>query len=226
MNKRLFERLVESMKQHGEIARGERAPSRQPFREVLTLEREHTGALKTGRDLLRAIQAAIADIDRGLHFDDASARQLLQTSADEEGIQNWLAGELKLRAKGRFHIHREAEVAQGDKPDIIATSAAGPFEVALEIKRCGDGWTLKDLDHALQHQLAENYLRPESRRHGILVLVHPTSRRWRDTTTGEWFSFSALISRLSASALRLLWNKMGPIEVRVAGIDAAASSRP
>lgn len=29
MNKRLFERLVESMKQHGEIARGERAPSRQ-----------------------------------------------------------------------------------------------------------------------------------------------------------------------------------------------------
>lgn len=29
MNKRLFERLVESMKEHGEIARGERAPSRQ-----------------------------------------------------------------------------------------------------------------------------------------------------------------------------------------------------
>lgn len=29
MDKRLFERLVESMKQHGEIARGERAPSRQ-----------------------------------------------------------------------------------------------------------------------------------------------------------------------------------------------------
>lgn len=29
MNKRLFERLVESMQQHGEIARGERVPSRE-----------------------------------------------------------------------------------------------------------------------------------------------------------------------------------------------------
>lgn len=29
MNKRLFEQLVESMRQHGEIACGERAPSRQ-----------------------------------------------------------------------------------------------------------------------------------------------------------------------------------------------------
>ena len=29
MNKKLFERLVESMQQHGEIARGERAPSRE-----------------------------------------------------------------------------------------------------------------------------------------------------------------------------------------------------
>lgn len=29
MNKRMFERLVESMEQHNEIARGERAPSRE-----------------------------------------------------------------------------------------------------------------------------------------------------------------------------------------------------
>lgn len=29
MDKRLFERLVESMREHGEIARGERKPSRQ-----------------------------------------------------------------------------------------------------------------------------------------------------------------------------------------------------
>lgn len=29
MNKRLFERLVESMQQHGEIARGERSPPRE-----------------------------------------------------------------------------------------------------------------------------------------------------------------------------------------------------
>jgi len=31
MDKKLFERLVLSMKQHGEIARGERAPSREFF---------------------------------------------------------------------------------------------------------------------------------------------------------------------------------------------------
>lgn len=53
MNKQLFERLVESMTEHGEIARGERKPSRQfQFADVGTLRnsqqgrREPTGPVK------------------------------------------------------------------------------------------------------------------------------------------------------------------------------------
>lgn len=38
MNKRLFERLVESMQQHAEIARGERAPSREFHIDAVTVK--------------------------------------------------------------------------------------------------------------------------------------------------------------------------------------------
>lgn len=38
MNKRLFERLLESMQQHGEIACGERAPSREFHVDAVTVK--------------------------------------------------------------------------------------------------------------------------------------------------------------------------------------------
>ena len=38
---------------------------------------------------------------------------------DEESVKNWLAEQLLLRARYRYHVHLEAEVANKDKPDII-----------------------------------------------------------------------------------------------------------
>ena len=147
--------------------------------EVRGFERTFLTPAKTGADLLRVVLGVLADIQRGLTTDDFSSRALLERAKDEDEVQPWLAEQMLLRAKGRFQITRENEIALGDKPDITVSSTACPFQVAVEIKHGGKGWTGAELQNALRVQLAVDYLKPKSRRHGVLVITHHHSRRWQ-----------------------------------------------
>lgn len=60
MNKRLFERLVESMEQHREIARGERAPSRE-----FTVDAIAVKEIRALTQLSQPKFARILDVDVG-----------------------------------------------------------------------------------------------------------------------------------------------------------------
>src|SRR5712675_1999373 len=106
-----------------------------------------------------------------------SSRALMERAKDEDEVQHWLAEQMNARAKGRFHVVREAEVAIGDKPDLIVASTSAPCQVAIEVKHGGMGWSARDLEKALRTQLAEDYLKPENRRHGVLVITHHRDRR-------------------------------------------------
>lgn len=99
--------------------------------EVLNLERRHIAAVKTGIDLLRVVMAILDDIIHGFFNEDASSRPVREKAEDEDAVQNWLAEQLRLRARGRFHVHREAKVAGSKEPDITVSSTAAPCEVAI-----------------------------------------------------------------------------------------------
>jgi len=60
MNKRLFERLVESMEQHNEIARGERAPSREFHLDAMTVKQ-----IRALTQLSQSRFARLLDVDVG-----------------------------------------------------------------------------------------------------------------------------------------------------------------
>jgi hypothetical protein len=188
-------------------------------KEVVNFERERTAPVKTGGDLLRLVEAILKDIQFQFTKGDASSRRVLQRAEDEDEVQNWLVEQLNLRARDRFRAFREAEVAQGDKPDIIVVSTSAPREVAIEVKH-GKRWTVRQLHSALCNQLAEDYLKPDARRHGILVITHHRARQWRDTETNEPMTFLGLIERLSTTAATLIHNAVGAIEVKCMGIDA------
>jgi hypothetical protein len=188
--------------------------------EVLVFEQEHSAPARTGADLLRLVLGILRGIDAALACNDASSRPLLARASDEDEVQKWLAEQLALRAKRRYHVHREAEVAKDDKPDIIISSAAAQIEVAIEIKHGGKGWTGKQLEAALRKQLAIDYLKPVNRRHGILVVTHHRDRRWQNPKTKRRMTFRQLISWLDRIALNLKKNPDGPIEVRCVGINA------
>ena len=60
MNKKLFERLVESMQQHEEIRRGERAPSRELYVDASAVK-----AIRAATGLSQSKFARLLDVDVG-----------------------------------------------------------------------------------------------------------------------------------------------------------------
>ncbi|MFB6465016.1 hypothetical protein [Bradyrhizobium tunisiense] len=188
--------------------------------EVLTLERNSTVPAKTGADLLRIVLGVLADIQHNLTSGDFNSRALLERAKDEYEVQPWLAEQMLTRAKGRFHIIREGEIALGDKPDIFVASTASTYQVAVEIKHGGKGWSAPDLEDALRTQLAEDYLKPEYRRYGVLVITHHRDRRWQRAGDNKRIEFSDLIKWLSGIAATIKQNAAGHITVQCVGLNA------
>jgi hypothetical protein len=162
----------------------------------------------------------LADIAQNLTHGDVTSRPLLERAKDEDEVQNWLVEQMNARARGRFHAFREAQIAGGDKPDVIVASTSAPCEVAIEVKHGGMGWTARQLEGALRTQLAEDYLKPENRCHGVLVITHHRDRRWLDVKDKKSISFSELVEWLSGIAETIKQNTMGTIAVRCFGINA------
>ncbi|MGJ5080386.1 hypothetical protein [Bradyrhizobium sp. HKCCYLS3013] len=200
--------------------------------EVRSFETTFLAPAKTGADLLRIVLGVLADIQWSLSTDDFSSRALLERAKDEEEVQQWLAEQLHFRAKGRFQITRESEIALGDKPDITVSSTSAPYQVAVEVKHGGKGWTGAELENALRVQLAEDYLKPDYRRHGVLVITHHYSRHWQRPNQSKKITFAELIAWLSSIAVSIKQNAVGPIVVACVGLNAwkgepaAAPKRP
>jgi len=81
MDKKLFGRLVESMKQHGEIARGERGPSRE-FHVDGAKVREIRAATKLSQarfaDLIKVEVSTLRNWEQGRREPTGPARALLR----------------------------------------------------------------------------------------------------------------------------------------------------
>ena len=210
-----------------ELARGkaERDFEFEPWRprQVVTMETQHVAPIRTSHDLIRVIASVLKDIQRDLAHEDASSRALLANADNENLVQNWLAEQLRLRTKGRYHVHREPEVAGKNEPDVVISAVGASVELAIEVKHGGKPWTVADLEHALAQQLATDYLRTQARRSGILVITNHRSRTWRAPENGASLRFGPLISRLNGLAETLTSNPTGPIKVQVVGIDATAA---
>jgi hypothetical protein len=190
--------------------------------DVAAFEKRHTAPAKTGRDLFRIACAILSDIQTEFQHADASSRLVLASAVNEQAVQQWLAEQFRLRAKHRFHVHREVEVADKKEPDLLLSSTTAPVEVAVEVKHSGKGWTVRDLEHALREQLVEAYLRPANRRYGILVITHHKARVWHDPETNAVLTFEQVMARLCSLAAALQRNTSGLVEVAVVGLDASA----
>ena len=127
---------------------------------------------------------------------------------------------LSLRANGRFHVHREPEVAEKNEPDIIISAVGTPIELAIEVKHGGkESWSVRKLEAALGEQLVADYLRTPARRCGILVITHHGNRTWRAPENNAVVTFDALIDQLRSMARTITSNATGPVRAEVVGID-------
>jgi hypothetical protein len=193
--------------------------------EVIGFERDRLLPPKTGAQLFRVAQSVLNHINWRFDHGNSSSQPVLFTAKDEEAVQKYLAEQLDLTARDRYHIAREPEIAESNKPDILLSSAHSIDEVAIEVKYGDKGWRALTLEHALSAQLAEDYLRPSNRRHGLLVITNHSSKRWKHPTTGKMLSFTEMITYLNTVAVKLKRNAVGEVTVAAIGIDAMPRKR-
>jgi hypothetical protein len=210
-----------------ELARGKAERDTEPpgwnEAEIVSFGQRHTAPVKTGIDLFRIVMSVLNDIQFQLISGDVSSRPLLKRAKDEDEVQKWIVEQMNYRSRSRFAAFRESEVAGGDKPDVIVSSTSARCEVGIEVKHGGMQWSPRKLEKALCSQLAQDYLKPSTRRHGVLVITHHGKRSWRNPESNEPMIFADLIKWLQSKAATILQNDSGPIEVKCIGIDA---SRP
>lgn len=82
-----------------------------------------------------------------------------------------------------------------------------------EMKLTDKGWTVPELEAGLSKQLVGQYLRHDSCRHGIYVLIRQRKKAW--TVAGRRLSFEQLITRLSEQAERIEQNSTRGVRVKV-----------
>jgi hypothetical protein len=193
--------------------------------EVLAFERDKTLPIKSAPQLYKLVQSVINEICWEFDNADASARAVLETARDEKAVQQWLVAELKHRAKDRYHASRESEVAEGNMPDVLISAVGALIEVAVEAKHGGKEWSTKQLEESLRNQLAEDYLRPATRRHGVFVVTNHRKRGWTHPATRKRLTFAQMIAYLNGVAAGLKRNSVGGIAVTVIGIDAVKKIR-
>lgn len=192
------------------------------LQDFTSFEKEHFQPIVSGDDLYRLARNLLSNIGHDVKIADSSSRHLLQLlgeidRSDEKAVQNWLAEQLRFRSFGRFQVPREQVVAMDNMPDVVIARA--PNEVAIEVKQA-DSLRIKLLETALENQLAETYLLPQYRRHGILFLTNNgRKKRWRHSETKRMLDFPQLLKHLSGLAESKVSNSAGAIKVSVVGVD-------
>lgn len=194
--------------------------------DVPTFERENEAVPTSSADLhriaLRRLNAIREDLEKG----DFSVRSLFGKQTDEADVQSWLADKLRDRANRRYTPTREEQVDRSKRTDIRLHNSAFDGPVCIEIKVMEKGWTVPDLENALERQLVGQYLRDHRSRHGILLLFRTGAKeRWRLPVSKEWVDFAGLLAHLTWRAAEVLTRYSGVDQLDVIGMDAGDLSR-
>jgi hypothetical protein len=169
--------------------------------DVVVFEKSFDRAPRTTEDLQLIARRRIEAIEHDLLHGKFAQGDTLQGLADENAVQRWVATQLEERRKEAYTVQRETHFADEKEPDITLTSRHGGVDLPVEIK-VADGLSVKQLEAALEVQLCGQYLRHETARHGILLLVHqqPRPGGWEIAPGDPLVPFSVVMDHLHSRA--------------------------
>lgn len=191
--------------------------------ELLDFEKHFLAPIKNGKQLHAAVMNALERVRDDLIYADASIVEILKIVAeknvrDENALRNAFMSRLIDGNPTLFHAARENHVGQEKRPDIFIAGATCPFQVAVEVKQA-DYWSGRELVQALETQLVGQYLYPQRRRNGILLLIDTGAKKsWQIPGNPKRLGFAALVQALQTIATSLC-NVDGRENVSVFGLD-------
>jgi hypothetical protein len=188
--------------------------------DVLEFEQTAETAPSTPKDLQQVAMRRLVDVQHDLLNADFAQGATVKSLPDENAVQNWIADRLRLKQGRSYSVEREPHVVDEKEPDVHLRAKASDASLAVEIK-IPESWTIEQLETALVDQLCGRYLRARESRHGILLLVHQKSHRWRDMETGKLVTFAAVVCRLQARATNLAGRTPDAPQPEIAVIDVS-----
>lgn len=171
-------------------------------RDVAELERQQDFAPKTRGDMASLLRHRLSDLDDRLK-QDSTPRSLWPAITIERELRRAVARELELMSREVYKVTQESVTGDEKETDIRLSSTASPQEAVIELKLGNNGYTVKGLRDALEHQLVGRYLQPETRRVGCLMISLAADREWKQPETGAVMTFDDVIALLRNDAKAL-----------------------
>ncbi|MFC0810365.1 hypothetical protein ACFHWW_33855, partial [Ensifer sp. P24N7] len=139
--------------------------------QVRTFAREIERTPANHRELAELVHLRFLDLKDDLENGDSSVASLLLAVTEETEVRKYLGHELREKARGRYSVPQEEELADAKRPDLRFLGAGFDGPVPVELK-LADKWSGPDLFERLENQLCGDYLRDNRSSRGLFVLVY------------------------------------------------------
>ena len=103
--------------------------------------------------------------------------------------------------------------------DIRLLSVRSNVKAVIELKLANNGYSVVDLERALEDQLIGQYMQHDDCRAGCLLVTMSKHRTWRCPDTGSVIDFLSLLERLQSLAVSLEVRLNHQVKLAVVGID-------
>ena len=188
--------------------------------DVIALESRYEAPPHDRDGLFAIMMDRLEDIAHDLAHHDFTIRRTIGRIPDETEMQRNLAGIFATRAKAAYEVTREEQVADRKLTDIRLLASNCGQKAVIEVKIVDNGWTLTDLEGALQEQLVGNYLRHAKCKAGCLLLTyHGRKNYWQHPEDGRRIKFPELVTILKDKAQALEAETQHDVRITVFGLD-------
>jgi hypothetical protein len=169
--------------------------------------------------MFRLMIDRLADLHHDIAAHEFSERPILVGLDKEKDMQVWFAKRLQDRENGAYRVDREALVVNDKETDIRLLSVRSKEQAVIELKLANNGYSVADLERALEEQLVGRYMKHDNCRAGCLLVTMNKPRAWRCPDTGTILDFSALLARLRTLAANLEVQLNYQVKLAVVGIE-------
>lgn len=169
------------------------------------------------RDMWELAVEQLLGLKHDLEHGDSSISKALLLVDRETLMRNYIANWCNERAKGRYMVSQEEELADGRKPDLRFHGLNfGPVPCELKL---ADEWTGPQLFERMENQLCGDYLRDRHSSRGILALVFRGKKGWDLPSGKRAESFEGLVKALQSHWDTLSASFPEVEDIKVIGID-------
>ncbi len=175
---------------------------------------------ETHRQLFDLTVHRLHDLKNWLERGNDSPWRTWQRADGETEMRTLIAGWLNQQCREQYTTAQEPELANSQRMDIWLQNTNVQSPVPIELKLLDKGWSGPKLCERLRNQLVGDYLREESARCGVMLLVsQETNKRWM--INGRFVGLSELANALKRYWLDIASNYTDVETVDVVVIDLA-----